>query len=115
MRRETRDQKSETKCSGALYVVMMRHYAKGGSGLQNRMNFRIKSKGGGGGGGVVSDPKIMLQIFGVILRENNDEFSEKGGGHANPKKIVADFSTSRKKAQHRYPKRGRGTLILFVQ
>ena len=36
--------------------------------------------------------KIMLQIFAVILKENNEEFTEKkGGGHANPKKIVADF------------------------
>ena len=35
-------------------------------------------------------------------------FRKKGGGHANPKNFVADFSTSRKKAQHRYPKRGGG-------
>ena len=26
----------------------------------------------------------MLQIFGVILRENNDEFSEKGGEGVTP-------------------------------
>ena len=32
------------------------------------------------GGGSFPIQKIMLQIFGVILRENNDEFSEKGGG-----------------------------------
>ena len=31
--------------------------------------------------------KIMLQIFGVILRENNDEFSEKGGGVTPIQKI----------------------------
>jgi hypothetical protein len=29
----------------------------------------------------------MLQIFGVILRENNDEFSEKGGGVTPIQKI----------------------------
>ena len=28
-------------------------------------------------------PKIILQAFAVIFRENNDEFSEKGG-HSNP-------------------------------
>ena len=46
------------------------------------MNFRIKSKGGEGGSFPIQ--KIMLQIFGVILRENNDEFSEKGGGGQRP-------------------------------
>ena len=52
----------------------------------------------GWGGGSFPIQQIMLQIFGVILRENNDEFLEKGGGHSNPKKIVADFSTSQKKS-----------------
>ena len=60
-------------------------HIKGGSELQNRMNFRITSEGGGGGGSFPIQ-KNMLQVFGVILRENTDEFSEKGGGHANPKK-----------------------------
>ena len=34
-------------------------------------------------------------------------FRGKGGG-GYPKNFVADFSTSRKKAQHNFPKRGRG-------
>ena len=33
----------------------------------------------------------MLQIFGVILRENNDEFSEKGGVTPIQKKSNKDF------------------------
>ena len=40
-----------------------------------------------GGGGSFPIQKIMLQIFGVILRENNDEFSEKGGGVTPIQKI----------------------------
>ena len=32
-------------------------------------------------GGVISDPKkVMLQIFALICRGNNNEFSEIGGG-----------------------------------
>ena len=41
-------------------------------------------------------------------------FWKKGGGHSDPKKIVADLSTSRKKAQHCFPKRGRGAQRPFV-
>ena len=39
----------------------------------------------------------------------------KGGGHSNPKNFVADFSTSRKKPQHCFPKRGgvKGRLEFF--
>ena len=44
-------------------------------------------------------------------------FWKRGGGHAYPKNFVADLSTSRKKAQHSFPKRGRvgirGRLEVF--
>ena len=47
-------------------------------------------------------------------------FRKKGGGHSNPKNFVADFSISRKKAQHSFPKIGwvgvggvRGRLEVF--
>ena len=96
------------------------------------MNFRKTSKEGGW---VISDPKISLRIFALILRGKSNEFSERGGGdHSNPKNFVADlfgnfegkkigkrggghayptnfvadFSTSRKKTQHSFPRAGGG-------
>ena len=37
----------------------------------------------------------------------NDEFSEKGGGHSNPKNFVADFSTPEKKRNIVFRNEGR--------
>ena len=51
--------------------------------------------------------KIMLQIFAVILRENNDEIFKKKG-HSNPKKLLQILATPQKKRNNGFPKRGEG-------
>ena len=66
------------------------------------MDFRKTSEMGGGSFPI---QKISLRFFRV---GKNDEFSEKGGVHSNPKNFVADFSAFRKKAQHSFPKIGKG-------
>ena len=40
-------------------------------------------------GGSFPIQKIMLQIFAVIFRENNDEFSQKKGGGVTPNRKIS--------------------------
>ena len=48
-------------------------------------------------GDEISDPKNMLQVFVVIFRENNDEFSGKKVGGA---KAVWSFSENTSKSDN---------------
>ena len=56
----------------------------------------------------------MLQIFMVILKENNNEFLREGWGHSNPKNFVADFSASRKSATLFFTKRRGGGQKIYT-
>ena len=62
------------------------------------MNIRKTSETGG----VISDPKYFVAVFAVILWEKTVNFWKKGGGITPIRKACS------KKAQHSFPKRGRG-------
>ena len=69
-------------CNNDPKMLLLRHFKTLGMTQPSKSDeFSDKVQRGG------SFPiqKIMLQIFGVILRENNDEFSEKGGSRQSKK------------------------------
>ena len=71
---------------------------KGALPVPNSMNFQKTSDGGE----VISDPKNFVAFFSEIF------WGERGGGHANPNEFRCKFLGLPKKAQHSFPKRGRG-------
>ena len=56
------------------------------------------------GGGSFPIRKISLRFFRKFWGGKNNEFSEKGGGHANPNEFRCKFLGVPKKAQHCFPK-----------
>ena len=56
------------------------------------------------GGGSFPIRKISLRFFRKFWGAKNNEFSEKGGGHANPNEFRCKFLGLPKKAQHCFPK-----------
>ena len=61
-----------------------------------------------GRGGHFRSKKFRCGFFGNFGGVKTMNFRKKGGGHANPNEFRCKFSGLPKKAQHSFPKRGRG-------